>query len=442
MLFLDLFIFLFLQNKDHLVYCSRSNSFLKLSEVFFDFLKQCKENTSLILQIDENLLSLLEKHKIIVNEDDDNNFLLEHEFAENQSSYLYSSFGLVLVPTMACNFDCSYCFEKGKRASKMSDEVIDNLICFIKKHDEAKKLSITWYGGEPLLAVDIIEKILKKIHSEISIPLSGQTIVTNGYYFDSKAIDLFQKYPLKSIQITLDGNKERHNSIRKQKTTGEGSFDRLIENMDKIVKELPETKLSIRVNVEKENLKDYFDLQKKLSERWEGHKIVIYPGFLKIHNDTNTALTCDCIDNVEAHELFFHLRKTKMLDESVYPVLQNTRGCCATVINSYIIGTEGEIYKCWDDVTDNNKIIGYINEEKLTNPSLFYRYVVGSKWYHNEECMNCFFLPICRGQCACYRLRNMYENGKYNLCQCAQKTPNLLNETLEYWYDNQIENKK
>jgi sulfatase maturation enzyme AslB (radical SAM superfamily) len=49
------------------------------------------------------------KQKIVI-------FLLRHPFAENQSSYLYSSLGLVLVPTMACNFDCPYCFEKGKRA--------------------------------------------------------------------------------------------------------------------------------------------------------------------------------------------------------------------------------------------------------------------------------------------------------------------------------------
>ena len=42
----------------------------------------------------------------------------------------------------------------------------------------------------------------------------------------------------------------------------------------------------------------------------------------------------------------------------VYPLLQKDRDCCATVINAYIIGTEGEFYKCWDDVTDNSKIIG------------------------------------------------------------------------------------
>lgn len=434
------FVYFFISSKkEPLVYCSRSNSFLKLSESLFDFLKQCKENASLISQLDENLLSLLKKHKIVVGVNEDCDFLLEHEFADNQSAYRYSSLGLVLVPTMACNFDCPYCFEKGKKASKMTDEVIENLLCFIKKHEEAKKLYVTWYGGEPLLAVDVIEKILKKIHSEISLPLIGQSIVTNGYYFDSKVIDLFRKYPLQWIQITLDGNKERHDNIRKQKITGEGSFDRLIKNMDKIVKELPETKLSIRINVEKENLQDYFDLQKELSERWQEHKVVIYPGLLRIHNDTNTAFTCECIDNVEANELFFNLRKAKILKEPLYPLLQNDRDCCASVVNAYIIGTKGEIYKCWDDVTDDSKIIGYINKEELTNPSLFYRYVVGSKWYHNDECMNCFFLPICRGQCARYRLRNMYENGKFSLCQCIQKTSNLLEKTLEYWYDNQKE---
>jgi uncharacterized protein len=106
------------------------------------------------------------------------------------------------------------------------------------------------------------------------------------------------------------------------------------------------------------------------------------------------------------------------------------------VVNSYVIGPSGEIYKCWNDVSDDNKIIGYINQEKMTNSNLLYRYIVGAKWYHNKDCKKCFFLPICNGYCAWYRLRNMYENGKYVLCDCLQKAPNMLNKSLEELYEN------
>lgn len=423
---------------EYLLYSSLSNSFFKLTWELYEFLKLCKENSTLINEIDDELLVLLKEYKMVVSEDEDHDFLLKHQFEEDQTTYSSSSLGLVLVPTMACNFNCPYCFEIGKKAKKMNNSVIENLMFFIKKHKEAKKLDITWYGGEPLLAFDIIQKILNKIKLEISVPLNRHSIITNGFYFNQEVINFFKEHPLDAIQITLDGNKKRHDIIRKQKNTGEGSFDRLIYNMDSIVKELPNTKLSVRINIEKENIQDYFDLQAELSTRWKGYKVNIYPGFLRIDNEGGTALACNAIDRWEAHELYFELRKDKKLKEPIYPMLYSGRGCCATVINSYIIGVDGEIYKCWNDVSDESKIIGYINQENLTNPFLFYRYVVGSKWYHNNECIGCFYLPICRGTCAYYRLRNQYENGQYLLCQCMHKTPDMLNKCLEYWCDNQM----
>lgn len=422
---------------EYLIYCSRNNSFLKLTADMYNFLEKCKTNKSLIHKLDSDVLSLFLQYKIVVAENGDHDFLLKHQFEEDQITYYRSSLGLVLVPTMACNFDCPYCFEIDKRASRMSDNTIEELILFIKKHTDAKQLNITWYGGEPLLAFDLIEKILDRIHKEISIPLKRHSIITNGYYFNDKVVDFFKKYPLDSIQITLDGKKERHDNIRKLKNSGDGSFDRLIANMDKIVNALPNTKLAVRVNVEKSNLQDYYYLHSMLSERWKGHRVIIYPGLLRIDNNDGTALACNAIDRWESHELYYNLRVSKRLKEPLYPRLFTERGCCATVVNSYIIGTMGEIYKCWNDVSDNSRIIGYINQEKLTNPNLYYRYVVGSKWYYNKACVECFFLPICRGECAYYRLKNQYNNGKYILCQCMQKAPHMLNKCLEYWYDNQ-----
>jgi len=422
---------------DYLLYCSNSNSFIKLTSDLYDFLKECKEDYNLINELDNHLIDLLKENKIIVLENEDSDYLLKQQFNENLSAFSSSSLGLVLVPTLGCNFDCPYCFEIGKKGKRMSDTVIEDIITFITKHKNINDLNITWYGGEPLLAFDLIQKILHKIIHDISIPIKRHTIVTNGYFFTQKTINFFKSFPLNSIQITLDGNKQRHNNIRKQKKTGEGSFDRIMNNMDNILKELPDTHLSVRINIEKENIQDYFDLHAQLSTRWKSAKVSIYPGFLRIDNEDGTALSCSAIDRWDANEMNFNLIKDGISYETPYPRLQSSRGCCATVVNSYIIGPEGEIYKCWNDVSDERRIIGYINQENLINPSLFYRYMIRSKWYHNEECIHCFFLPICQGICAYYRLRNQHENGKYLLCQCMHKTPDLLNKSLEYWFYNQ-----
>lgn len=436
--YISRYAYFFISSKEEFLgYSSRSNAFLKLGCDLYAYLSEIQKTKSPFDWEDDNILGLLKKYKFLVEEGDDDDFLLKHQFEQDTVTYHPISLGLIIAPTLSCNFDCQYCFETGKRASRMEDGIINQLVPFIKKHKYVQNLHLTWYGGEPLLCLDVIKKILLKISSELpNYPIKYHSIVTNGYYFNQEVIDLFKEFPLNAIQITLDGKKERHDSIRKLKKTGQGSYDRIISNIDNILKELPETEVHIRVNIEKTNLRDFDELYHELTHRWNNKNLSVYPGFLRIDDETGKAMSCDAIDRWQAMRLNFEWSKKGMVDTSIYPKRTTSMGCCATVINSYIIGPKGEIYKCWNDVSDDKRVIAYINEDRFVNSKLFYRYVVGSKWYHNTECIKCFFLPICQGTCAYYRLKNRYEGGKYNLCQCLQRGPNLLNECLEYWYES------
>ncbi len=420
--------------KEHLIYCSRTNAILKLSEGLSQHIEECKEEPLLLEELEDELLELFKKHKIVVSAEEDQDFLLERRFLEDQITFSTATVGLVLVPTLGCNFSCPYCFEEGKTTGSMSDRTIGELIAFIHRHELAKKLEITWYGGEPLLAFEKIKKILDRIKKEVPLPIAFHSIITNGYYFTDEVIEFFREHPLDNIQITLDGDKSRHDTIRRQRGSGEGSYERLIRNMDNILEKLPDVQLSVRINVDRDNAESFTELHRELSERWKNKKVKIYPGILRIDNKDKTALACPGMGHWEAFDLYYKLRKQKMAEGSVVPELQYHKGCCATVCNAYIIGPEGEIYKCWNDVSNKNKIIGYICNSKFTNPSLFYRYIIGSKSSGDPECLACSLLPVCSGNCAFYRLRNLYEKGEYTLCQCLQKSPNLLNKCLEELY--------
>lgn len=419
---------------DYLIYCTRTNSYLKVTSELFDFINSCRSNSDLLSHLDDELLAMLQHHKIIVLKNEDDDYILERQFIEDQYTYSSSTIGLVLVPTTSCNFDCHYCFEEGKRASNMKDETIDALISFLKLHKSAKNISLTWYGGEPLLAHRAIKKILGRLEIETGLPIIHHSIVTNGYYFSDQIIALFRRYPLNSIQITLDGNKDRHDSIRRQKGSENGSYDRLISNIDNILHKLPDTQVSIRVNIDKANKDDFFEVYNSLTERWGNKNVKIYPGLLRIDNESKTNLACGVLGHIEAMELYYDLRKRRMIDGSIYPVLQYHDGCSATLVNSYIIGPEGEIYKCWNDVSNNDRIIGNIREERLSNTSLFYRYIIAARTCRNTTCLACSMLPICSGSCAYYRLRNIYEKGEYELCQCLHKDPGMLEKCLESYY--------
>jgi uncharacterized protein len=66
---------------------------------------------------------------------------------------------LVLLPTEACNFRCTYCYETFPRG-KMNPEIISGLKALVKeKATNLSNLNISWFGGEPLLALVVIEEL-------------------------------------------------------------------------------------------------------------------------------------------------------------------------------------------------------------------------------------------------------------------------------------------
>ena len=74
----------------------------------------------------------------------------------------------------------------------MTDAVIDKTIAFINNDvQEAEAVSIAWYGGEPLLCPEIIQRITENIH----VKDGGFTasVITNGYFLDRKMAEFLQR---------------------------------------------------------------------------------------------------------------------------------------------------------------------------------------------------------------------------------------------------------
>ena len=170
----------------------------------------------------------------------------------NKTKYQDRRFILIISPTLDCNFRCPYCFEE-RRNSYISDETIDNLIAFVKKvAKEVNTLQVCWFGGEPTLQFEKIKK-MTKIFKEICENEGcnySSTMTTNGYLFNDERINDLNDFNMKRIQITLDGDKEIHNQKRPL-ADGSGTFDKILENINKIVdKDIP---LYLRINVDENN---------------------------------------------------------------------------------------------------------------------------------------------------------------------------------------------
>ena len=95
--------------------------------------------------------------RMFVNDDTDELAVLERRFRAGTSDR--SAFALTIVTSLGCNFDCPYCFENKPAAildeetERLLLEVVDAQLPTIERFD------VTWYGGEPLLAADRIDRL-------------------------------------------------------------------------------------------------------------------------------------------------------------------------------------------------------------------------------------------------------------------------------------------
>ncbi len=137
----------------------------------------------------------------------------------NRLSVFENTFHLIINPTLQCNFNCWYCYEKNT-VGHMNEDVMNNVKEFMRKMVDKKQISglnLSWFGGEPLLnycnVVHPLSLYLKELMTTNGLTFSN-SMTTNGYCINEEMIKDFNKIDLKSFQITLDGNRDTHNQIR------------------------------------------------------------------------------------------------------------------------------------------------------------------------------------------------------------------------------------
>lgn len=409
------------------IYNARTNSFIKINDTLYHIIKE--------KDIDINKLSALVKktflkHKILVEEGQDDTYFYNKKFLFYSRTFSQKTLGLTIATTTHCNFRCHYCYEEGVAKSISNKKTNDAIIKFIE-NNPAKTIDIIWYGGEPLLNFKAIEYLTGILKNDYNGKKISYSIITNGYLLTKRIVALFKKYNLESIQITIDGTKEEHNKTRIL-ANGRGSFDIIMRNLRFAVNELPNCNFAIRMNCNMHNIQEYPDLVNFIRTEFGNNKNVsCYHSFIKDYSKINAR----CVSHREA----FDINKSLYLDHSIknnisfYPEF-NANGCSANNLNGFVIGPEGNLYKCWVDIGKRERAIGTIfeNSNEQFNTDLLSQYMVNSDMYDNPKCKKCFLFPACGGGCPYERLAHP------NTPDCII-APSLLNQYLELYYETSYE---
>ena len=266
---------------------------------------------------------------------------------------------LTILPTEQCNFRCFYCYESFK-LGKMSKETSDSILKLVQKRASTLKiLTIGWFGGEPLMAKDIVlslSKEFKELSKKFNFTYSA-SITTNGYYLDSNLFDTLVENGLSSYQITLDGDKETHNKTRVL-SNQEGTFDEIWNNLLSIKKSSANFDILLRIHYSPENLKNIKDFSKVLDKEFgQDNRFKVYFKNISTLGSCNDE-SLSTFNSEESDEIQKDLNS---LIDDVDTVTEDDYVCYASEANTFIIRSNGDISKCTVALDEEVNIIGKLN---------------------------------------------------------------------------------
>ena len=158
---------------------------------------------------------------------------------------------IVFEVTERCNLKCKYCgygeyyTTYGTRATRdlnftKAKLLLDYLYQYWNSSDNlsyGKKITISFYGGEPLMNFALIQQIVEYSQQlKLTKNRFAYSMTTNGTLVD-RYIDFLVKWNF-SLFISLDGD-QRHNAFRVFRN-GKESFSRIFDNLIKIRNNYPE----------------------------------------------------------------------------------------------------------------------------------------------------------------------------------------------------------
>ena len=161
----------------------------------------------------------------------------------------YFSSGSILF-TNNCNLACPYCYEKTKGTDIITEEVIRKAIQFLTEgaiYNKKNKISIDFFGGEPLLALDRLDYALDYTYPYLdSIALTtGKIIkpdfnlVTNGTIWNKDVEHFLLKWRKLagkiSVQFSFDGSPEVQAKSRIAKNNIFDTGKRMEDTLDAVI---------------------------------------------------------------------------------------------------------------------------------------------------------------------------------------------------------------
>lgn len=329
---------------------------------------------------------------------------------------------LTLQITQQCNLRCGYCVYSGNYQNRthsnksMSDEIAKKSIDFLAEHSiDSTKVHIGFYGGEPLLRFPFIKMCMEYAKDRLAGKEITYSLTTNATLLTEEIVSYFEENNV-MLTISLDGDKESHDSNRKFANTEIGSFDVIQEKLKMVLSRYPKyfSTLSFNVVIDPghsfKNLCDYFKNNELfrnanitaglISGQYAQQDLSISEEFMEQYGYELFKYFLYKLNRLEKKDVsnlfegyFSDIKKLENRSYGPLGKVEHHGGPCIPGIQRLFVSVDGNLYPC-ERVDENSKVmkIGTVYDGFDIDNAIR---ILNIGKLTNDECINCWALRLC-----------------------------------------------
>lgn len=284
-----------------------------------------------------------------------------------------NDFTIYLNISNTCNAECVYCFANqgnyGKADNLMNcNTMIQSVDYFFNNLNPNSRISIVFFGGEPLISYHVLKECCNYIKTNYSDRTYKFSITSNGTLLTKQIIDFFEENNIK-LALSIDGGERIHNSQRPLRNK-KNSFIESTRHLDYI--------LSKKIDLLARGT--YCNFDESLSECYEdliklGFKEVnIIPDYIHIKNREQLNLLLKQLDMLYSYIInyikfnddFPFTQFSARIRQLFYPKIKR-KYTCSLGEKIFCVDTIGDIYPCHRFSDNDEYILGNVKESNDFN---------------------------------------------------------------------------
>jgi uncharacterized protein len=311
-------------------------------------------------------------------------------------------FHVMLIPTLGCPSNCSYCWSSEVDSELMSIETVEEVVKWLKDFRD-DTVTFTFHGGEPLLAgFDFYQKALPLIKKGLAHLKPALALQTNLWNLTPEIAELFSEYNI-PIGSSIDGPEELNNYQR-----GEGYYKKTMKGYE--IAKSHNLKVSFICTFTSHSINYKEDILNYFIEN--GLTLKLHPTLpsMKDENPEEWALSPEEYGELLVYLLDQYLEhmdeiEIMNIDNLVKSVFRR-RGTVCTFVDcmgdTFAIGPDGSIYPCYRFVGMPEYVMGNVYDHPTMDDlskSQPWKLLQEFKEYVDVECKKCTYIKFCRGGC-------------------------------------------